>query len=199
MTVDKKKFFDSVRETIFNGKLSAKQVEGLELIIDSYLSDGRADNVFHLAYILATAYHETAHTMQPVKEYGNNTYFFNMYDKLGKRPKVAAALGNTETGDGVKFAGRGYVQLTGRRNYSLFGKRLGIDLINNPDLACDARIAAKITLLGMHEGLFTGRKLSDYINPVKKDYRNSRRIINGVDVAEKIAGYAQKFEDALIA
>lgn len=195
--IDKKKFFDEVRETLFSGKLTAKQVEGLELIIDGWLSDGRPDHILHLAYILATTYWETARTMQPVSEYGNNTYFFNMYDKMGKRPHIAKQLGNTETGDGVAFRGRGYCQITGRRNYSFFTKVLGIDLVNHPDNAKEPATALKIMLYGMYNGSFTGKKLSDYIDNKKKDYKNARRIINGIDKADQIASIAVKFESAL--
>jgi putative chitinase len=97
-----------------------------------------------LAYALATAYHEAAFTMQPIHEKGGPKYFFSMYDKDGDRPKVAKALGNTEKGDGVRFHGRGYVQLTGRTNYAKAKKLVGADLVNNPDLALDPAIASMI-------------------------------------------------------
>lgn len=59
----------------------------------------------------------------------------------GKRP---GSLGNTEPGDGYKFHGRGFVHLTGRANYEHYGKALGLDLVSNPDLAADPKIAAKV-------------------------------------------------------
>ena len=55
-------------------------------------------------------------------------------------------LGNTQAGDGDKFRGRGFIQLTGRSNYAAAGKALGLDLVNNPDLAAQPEIAAKIAL-----------------------------------------------------
>ena len=78
------------------------------------------------------------------------------------------------------------------------GEILGIDLLNNPDLAMRADIAANIMIVGMVRGLFTGKKLNDYINDKKTDYVNARRIINGTDAAAKIAAYAVKYERALI-
>lgn len=72
-------------------------------------------------------------------------------------------IGNTEPGDGSKFIGRGYIQLTGREPYKRLGNRLGIDLVNNVHLATDKSIAAKIAVIGMKEGLFTGVGLQDYI------------------------------------
>ena len=91
-----------------------------------------------LAYALATTYHETAFTMQPIHERGGPKWFFHVYDKDGGRPKVAADLGNSQKGDGVRFHGRGYVQLTGRSNYGgKAGKLVGSDLVSNADLALD--------------------------------------------------------------
>lgn len=149
---------------------------------------------------LATAYHETAGTMQPIKEYGGNTYFRRMYDIEGDRPAKAKELGNTVPGDGVQFAGRGYVQLTGRNNYAKAAKAIGIDLIGTPDLALKPNVAAEIMVRGMSEGWFTGKKLSDYLPNALgtlAEFKQSRRIINGLDRADDIADYAMRFQKAL--
>jgi len=76
----------------------------------------------------------------PVKERGGPGYFAKLYD--GR-----ADLGNTQPGDGAKFRGRGFVQITGRLNYTKYGHAMGVDLAANPDLALDPKIAAGILAL----------------------------------------------------
>ncbi len=68
-----------------------------------------------LAYILATAFHETGGLVQPVRERGGAAYLRRRYDVTGDNPARARAHGNLSSGDGVRYAGRGYVQLPGRR------------------------------------------------------------------------------------
>ncbi len=179
-------FFDTIRP-MFGGQLTQAQVDGLDLLL-SVIS---AEPVEHQAYLLATTYHETAQTMQPITEYGGRTYF-NKYDT----GKLAAALGNTPEadGDGFLYRGRGYVQITGRSNYARAGKALDVDLIGNPDLALHPTIAARILVLGCTQGWFTGKKLADYL---PGDYVNARRVVNGTDRADLIASYARTFEMAL--
>ena len=139
--------------------------------------------------------------MQPIKEYGGKRYFFRMYDKLGERPNVAKRLGNTKAGDGAKFAGRGYVQLTGRSNYERAGKETNAPLATKPNMAMDPKIAAKIMRAGMPEGWFTGKSFRSYLPKrgpaTREQFRMARRIINGSDKERLIAGYALQFQEAL--
>ena len=146
------------------------------------------------AYLLATTYHETGGTMKPIKEYGGDKYL-SKYDT----GRLAKALGNTPQadGDGIKYAGRGYSMITGRYNYKFAGEQLGIDLINNPDLALQPKYAAEILVKGSMNGWFTSKKLSDYINDKGKNYYQARRVINSLDKSQLIASYAVVFEKAL--
>lgn len=146
------------------------------------------------AYLLATAYHETAHTMKPIKERGGDAYFHKMYDINGSRPKVARALGNLRAGDGARFAGRGYVQTTGRTNYGRLGKAVGADLIANPSRAMEPEIAAIALVHGTMEGWWTGKRLDKYVTLQKSDFYNARRTVNGVDRASLIDGYARQYD-----
>ena len=145
--------------------------------------------------MLATVKHECADTWAPITEFGKVSYF----DKYDADTPLGHRLGNTEDGDGYRFRGRGYVQITGRANYARLGELLGMggQLVQNPDLALDPVIAYRIMSAGMRKGSFTGKKLSDYISPNSCDYLNARRIINGTDQAQKIAGYATAIEKVL--
>lgn len=179
------------------GSYSQSQVDGISALLDAFEYEGVADKKYQ-AYMLATTFHETDRTMQPIKELGGRSYFMKMYDVSGSRPKMARDNGNVNVGDGAKYYGRGFVQLTWHNNYLRAGRKLGIDLVGSPDLALQPDVAAKILCAGMIEGWFTGKRLVDYLGGMRTDWVNARRIINGTDKAEPIARYALKFYDALI-
>ncbi|MDM1021571.1 glycoside hydrolase family 19 protein [Acinetobacter sp. VNK23] len=183
--------FDVLRQNF--GKLNEKQVNGINFLVSAFDAD-KSISYPQAAYMLATAWHETNKTMQPITEYGSVKYF-DKYDT----GTLAKRLGNTPAldGDGFKYRGRGYTQITGTDNYKRVGKALGIDLFKNPDLALNPDIAVKIMIYCMKNGVFTGKKLSDYFNTSTKNYLSARRIINGTDRAEKVANYAVIFEKAL--
>lgn len=192
-------FFDVLRTGILGPTLSGEEVDGCNAV----LSAMAGSPLSHCAYALATAYHETASTMKPIREYGGAVYFTRMYDVTGARPQMAVANGNTCAGDGPKYCGRGYVQLTWKNNYARAGRECGLDLVAYPDKAMQPDIAAKIMRQGMTEGWFTGKKLADYL-PAKGEgsraqFTAARRIINGTDRAAQIADHAIKFQTALVA
>jgi predicted chitinase len=184
-------FFATVRP-LFNGHFTQLQMDGMRAIVAYPVDDPR-----WTAYELATVFRETGQEMQPIHELGGNSYFFDRYDLAGTHKDIAASLGNIYPGDGVKFHGRGLIQLTGRANYDKLGKSLSIDLVGNPDLALQDDIAVKIMGIGMAEGLFTGRKLSTYFNATTEDPTSARQIINRLDKAAMIASYYNVFKSAL--
>lgn len=177
MKFDREKFFDAYRQQF--GSLTQDQVVAIEQLLAAIEDDRHITDLRHIAYILATIRHESANTFEPIKEIGKGR---------------GHEYGKVDPETGKIYYGRGYVQLTWRRNYELLGKRLDIDLVNNPDLALEPDTAWVITSEGMRHGLFTGKDLNDYINEKKCDYVQARRIINGLDRAELIAGYAKRFE-----
>jgi hypothetical protein len=196
--IDRRVFFDAVRARPFGGKLAQSQVDGLEVILSTYERDYRdGASLAQLAYVLATAFHETARTMQPIKEYGGAAYLANNYDVTGRNPERARRMGNDRPGDGIKYAGRGYVQLTWKNNYRTMGQLLGVDLVAFPDRAMEPVLAARIMFEGMIHGLFTGQKLADHINPRTTNFVGARGTVNGTDQARKIADYAVDFFGAL--
>jgi putative chitinase len=186
-------FFKAIRP-IFGGSFSQPQVDGINKILDEWERLALID-LRWLAYIFATVKLETGAVMQPINEKGSAKYFAK-YDPPGKLAKM---LGNTQKGDGPKYHGRGPVQLTGRANYTKATKKFGADFINKPELALDPRYAWAITFDGMIEGWFTGKKLSDYFNATKTDWRHARQIINSMDRADDIAADAKRFLTALTA
>ena len=197
--MNEKLFFDAMRTGLLGPKLDEGEVTGCQAILEACAGFP----VAWTAYALATAYHETAHTMLPIKEIGGPKYLHRMYDISGARSAMAKRHGNIHVGDGVKYAGRGYVQLTWRDNYKRAGIKLGVDLLGDPDLAMNKDIAARILREGMRDGWFTSQKLSDYLTSTgpagRAQFRAARRIINGSDKADLIAGYAIDFQDALTA
>jgi putative chitinase len=199
MTFSDRKFFDACRAGIMGPTLDNNEVSGASRILEAMANTP----ISWCAYALATAWHETAFTMQPIKEYGGPRYFTEMYDVKGKRPTLARNNGNVNPGDGAKFFGRGYVQLTWRSNYRRAGVKIGVDLENTPDSALNPDVAAKIMRFGMQDGWFTGKSFATYLpasgQANEAQFVQARRIINGVDKAAKIAKYAMQFQAALAA
>ena len=132
----------------------------------------------HVAYTLATVDHETGRTFQPVRE---GYYLGSAAEKFRKGLKY------------WPYYGRGYVQITHKANYQKFGMLLGINLVGNPDLALDEDTAMFILLRGFKDGLFTGKKLQDYVNRHRTDFVGARRCINGTDRADHIATLARSY------
>jgi hypothetical protein len=180
---NRKSFFDKFK-TNFDSSLEQSQVDGIEFLLDSFESEPRWTDPRHIAYALATIYHETAGSMEPVEE----GYY------LGSPAKVKAFQKKLRY---FPYFGRGYVQLTWKKNYDMAGKALGINLSDVPSQALEPEIAFQILTLGMFQGWFTGKKLADYITLDKTDYVGARAIINGKDRAGLIAGYARNFETIL--
>lgn len=144
----------------------------------------------HISYVLASAHHESR-VGKFMTEFADGTAYEGRAD-----------LCNTQPGDGPKYKGRGFVQITGRCNYTRYTQLLSVtreevDLINNPEQAAQPTIAAMIIAHGMSNGGFTGKRLSDYGTDPNYDFVGARWIVNGQDKAESIAKIARKYRKAM--
>lgn len=188
-----KAFFDSIRKDLFAGKLKASQVEGINAILAEY-NRLCVNDLRKLAYILATAYHETDKSLQPIREYSRGKG-----RPYGKKLKMS---GQPYALPDFIYYGRGLVQLTWYENYVKMGKILNLDLLNNPDLLLTMEVSVKVLFEGMLKGAssfgdFTGVALEHYFTPTKTDWVGARAIVNGKDARDKIAKEAQLFYKAL--
>ena len=189
--INRKFFFDHAKQYLFDGRMNTKQVTGITAILDEWEKNYSKKDDRWLAYMLATTHHETDRTMQPIEEYGKGK------DKpYGSRLKMARDKNGyripykdtTEI-----FYGRGFVQLTWYENYDKAGRKLGKNFLKDAKGVMQLENATKILFLGMIEGWFTGRKLEMYFNQTTNDWKNARRIINGLDQQDLIKDHALKY------
>jgi len=204
MLHDRKVFFQKAKPLF--GSYNQLQVDGLEAILSAL--EKEPFNEQENAYCLATAYHESAATMQPVRETLANTdeqaaARLEASWKAGKLPWVKTPYWRRDA-NGQYWFGRGIVQITFKANYARLSPYVGVDLVKNPELALEDDVAIKIMIEGMRLGLFTGKSLDTYIDNLDesdaedyKEYVMARRIINGTDRADRVAKAALVFERAL--
>lgn len=210
---NKARFYERYR-MFFSAHLSQLQVDGYEELFTAFDSFRQVqenppaplnDKLLldrHLAYILASVYHETGTRMEPVREGFKNsdTDSIRYVSYMHRKGLISEnyALPDAETG--YSYFGRGFIQLTHKRNYLKAGQMLGLgDLfVWNPDLVLVPDFSAQITVFGMETGLFTGHQLFEYINTSGVDYLKARKVVNGRDRANIIKGYAVKFEKCIV-
>ena len=156
--------------------------------LEKYAADAGIAGI-ELAQLMAQAEHESLN-FRRTREIGSDRYLQNRYDKRFNR-KTAKDLGNTKNGDGVKYCGRGFLQITGRYNYEKAGKYLGLPLLDNPEMAeNDLDVAAKVSIWFWFK--FVRPKIKDFT-----DTEGVTRIINpGMHSLDKrIALFAQLSKD----
>ena len=194
MPYDRKFFFDNVRANLFNKTLTQDQVDGMNYLLEvwewAFEANNPNDGTMWLAYALATFFHETDQRMQPIEEYGKGA---------GK------SYGKKTGPHNQAYYGRGHVQLTWDTNYKNGQQYMkdrynkDVNIYPNASNMLNAEISALVSYDGMVYGWFTGVGLPKYLSKSKniEDPVNARRIVNGTDQAQKIAGYYWKFKAAL--
>jgi len=206
MPMNRQFFFEEVRENLFSGALKQSQVNGMEAILDEWDANHADKDDRWLAYMLATAYHETGRAMAPVEENLNysaarlRVVFPSRFtaaqaaDYAGNRQRIANRVyanklgnGDEASGDGWKYRGRGLVQITGKSNYAKFG------VADTPDDAMNDVKTVQIMFDGMINGRFTNKELSNYFSPTKEDWKNARDIILPGNLEVEIGKYGQAF------
>jgi hypothetical protein len=182
MPIDRQRFFNAVRASLFNGTFAQSQVDGLNALIDGFEKRYPSGDRRWLAYYLATAKWETNGTMQPVRE----AYWLS---EAWRKAHLRY----------YPYYGRGYVQLTWKNNYQRESQadRTGIDLVTDPDVALQADAAAQVLFAGMEHGDFGGGGISCYFNDTVEDPLHARQLVNVMDHADSIAALYGDFKTAL--
>ncbi|KJF71118.1 hypothetical protein [Agrobacterium arsenijevicii] len=203
MAYDEARFFAPMRISIFGGRLRAAQLAGTKTILAGFDKALPGGDPRWLAYMLATAFHETAATMQPVRETlaASDAEAIARLDRAfaaGRLPMVRKPYWRQDVEDKC-WLGRGFVQLTHRRNYEAMSALTGVDLLARLERAMEPDVATAILIHGMAAGSFTGRKLSDVFEGRREDWDDARAVINGSDRARLVGDYGRAFHRALLA
>lgn len=135
-------------------------VEGLSKYLPAEMEKAGINTRLRIAHFLAQLCHESDH-FRTMREYASGAAYEGRHD-----------LGNVRAGDGRRFRGRGPIQITGRYNYEKYGKKLGIDLVNKPELAETPEIGVKIAVQ-----YWTDNNLNALAD--KDDVRRITKRING--------------------
>ena len=200
--MDKAVFFNSLRgSSLFPRGITASQVKGMEGLLESFLThgDGKSDT---LAYGLATAYHETATRMTPVREglattdAGARSAVNRLALRRGPNSAVAR-YAKPQPPYGHVYYGRGHIQLTWKENYAKSSADAGVDLVKHPDQMLDPTISGRVLWRGLLDGRWNSRGfgLRHYLDT--GDLINARRTVNILDKAKEIAGYHRVFLKAV--
>ncbi|KAB7730128.1 peptidoglycan-binding protein [Rudanella paleaurantiibacter] len=171
---------------------AAQFVEPLNELLPYY----RVTTYLRLSHFMAQILHESDR-MRAVEEYASGETYEGRKD-----------LGNTEPGDGVRFKGRGLIQLTGRANYTAFSKRFGVDVVANPELLEEPRWALVSALYYWNTRKLNARADADDVLAISQIINQGsvprpgvkRRLPNGYDdrvalLARSKEAVAELFED----
>lgn len=163
-------FFSMVKQSVFGGRFSQSQVDGLNQFLDYQETNWPKLLRNQFANIFAQCTWETGRAMQPISEAGGPRY-------LRSKPYFP-------------WYGRGLIQPTWQENYAKFG-------ITNPEDALSWPVALDVAFRGMMNGMFTAHSLPQYCNETASDFFNARRVVNGLDKAHECAALSVSYLKAL--
>lgn len=194
MTINRDKFFEGYKVTF--GNLNQSQVDGLTEMLTGFDESTNFDLANQYAGMLSQTARETNWTFQPrIEGYyikGNRKKaLYNFYRR--NNPYALKTIFPYGWDSDLTYEGRGRTQTTHLGNYIKISEKLGIDCVNNPDLLLDGKTDMKILDYCYATGLWTGKRLKDYLNSEITDYKNMRRVVNGLDHWREIQSDAEKF------
>lgn len=202
-------FFSAIRKSLFGGKLSQSQIDGIKGLLTAFDQVGDRD-IDTLAYGLATTHLETGRRMMPVREgfaktdAGARKAVANLARKRG--PDSAVARYSKPAGPhGHVYYGRGHPQLTWLEGYRNSSADAGVDLVANPDAMLDPVISARVLFRGIMDGRWNGKGKGIAFYEGEDDFLDdkeaiaARRTVNVQDKAALVAGYHRAYYDALTA
>jgi len=149
-------------------------------------------NGVELAQFMAQCAHETGGFKDLVERGG--TKWFNRYEPH-HNPKLAKILGNTKPGDGVKFNGRGFLQVTGKDNYARAEKALGIPLTTTPELLTDLKVAAEVSV--WYWKTRVAPKVTNFKNTAQVTYPINSKLVGLPDRIAKFNDYMKEIHASL--
>lgn len=193
--INRKVFYERYRAKYAG--LKQVQVNTYEAIFDFWDSRSVLVDERWLAYILATAFHETGRRMAPIREgfCSNDASSVRCVTKMFEQKRIRQNYALAHR-NGYSYFGRGLVQLTHGYNYKRIGQFIGLgdQLYDNPSLVLNVEVSVKILCVGMLIGSFVPRhNLERYFNAIDEDWTGARRMINGTDKKELIKSYALNF------
>lgn len=168
---------------VLNTRLTRAQGDAIRLIVKK-CDEGGVSDPRQVSYVLGTVYHECRFRSIREIRAKPGTPIYNMQERYW------------HTG----YYGRGFCQLTWRKNYQKFSPIVGLDLVKNPDEVLRPEVGAKILVFGMRDGLFSGVGLDKYFPPApaEPDWLNARKIVNGTFQADRVAMAAKKIFSLLV-
>ncbi len=187
--INRKFLFEYLRASVFGGAMPVSASEGVEAILDEWELRHESQDDRWLAYVLATVHFETDQTFRPLKEDAARARRLAQNQRLAE----GGAADEPDDEECQRYFGRGFVLLTWRENYAWVGRKIGVDLLDEPEKALNLDIASRIIISGMQDGWFTGERLSDYLNGDDEDWVGARRVIANMTKANLIASYARRY------